>query len=124
MKYLFYLFCIVVISSCSTDKSNNDKSSETEITKELSWNFSDNNFNYTVIYDTVAYPGDSTHFANVVQSVEIMKDGKKLQSIHPEKLMCDLYLDSSYVFVVEDVNFDGHNDIRLLNWLSNRSDKI
>lgn len=37
--------------------------------------------------------------------------------------MCDDPLDSSAVFIVEDVNFDGQKDIRLISWLSNYNDK-
>ena len=124
MKNLLYLFCVILLNSCASDADKDNTSSKSDIAEELSWNFSDQNFKYTIIYDTVAYPGDATHFSNVVQRVEIIKDGKIVQSIHPEKLMVDKYLDSSYLFIVEDVNFDGHNDIRIINWLSTRSDKM
>ena len=37
--------------------------------------------------------------------------------------MCERVFDTSYAFIIEDVNFDGQNDIRLISWTSIQSDK-
>jgi hypothetical protein len=54
-----------------------------------------------------------------VQSIHIFtSDRQEIQVIIPKKFMFDKWMDSSYVFILEDVNFDGYNDIRVLTGLT------
>ena len=120
MKFCFYFSCILLFTNCSLNK---DVKKKVNSNKENAWHFSDASFTYEVIYDTIAYAGNANLFANVVRRVDVISKGKLIQSIPIEEFMCERYLDSTSVFIVEDINFDGHNDLRVINWLGTRSDK-
>lgn len=70
------------------------------------WNFKDSKYLYEVYTDTLPS----------VQSIHIYNSNhQEIQVIIPEEFIYDTWMDSSDVFILEDVNFDGHNDIRIVN---------
>jgi hypothetical protein len=53
-------------------------------------------------------------------TVKRKPDGQELQKIALEDILLDCFLEPGRMLVVEDINFDGHNDLRVLNLLDAR----
>ena len=80
--------------------------------------YNDKTFSFTLLVDS-SLAGDSVNYSCVVKSILItrLKDKKQIQTIVPEENYPSCGLPKKEVFIIEDVNFDGHNDIRLLQFL-------
>lgn len=79
--------------------------------------FKDAVFSFIIKADTVPYL-DSSGFNYQVKAIDIYKiaNHEKVQTIiPPEDNRIETYLDSDRVFKIEDMNFDGYDDIRLLS---------
>jgi hypothetical protein len=87
---------------------------------QTTWTFKDSKFIYKISSDYVPLGGTTGELGPAVNKIEIYNalDKNKIQTIKPEEFIYETFLDSSKVFKVEDMNFDNHNDIRLLNWTS------
>ncbi len=83
------------------------------------WHWNDQHFQYVVDFDTVNYL-DASCCALWVNQVNIIahNNPSKVQVIPIEGFRIESFIDSNMVVIIEDVNFDGYNDIRVLNWLS------
>jgi hypothetical protein len=79
----------------------------------------DREFSYVLTIDTVLCGGTTGSICSTVKSIDIYTkaNNKISQTIIPDEYLID-WFDSSKVCIIEDVNFDGHNDVRLLNWTS------
>jgi hypothetical protein len=99
-------FCLVLISFGVNAQTN--------------WKFQDVNFSYTVKTDTLLLGETSNKYGKTVKKIEICKlvETTKIQTILPDEFIFESYLDSNIVFIIEDVNFDGFNDFRLLRYTS------
>ena len=74
-------------------------------------------FRYTLLVDS-ALSADSVNYNCAVKSITIYtSSGDKVQTIQPPENGCSCSLPKDRVFIVEDVNFDGNEDIRLLQFL-------
>lgn len=82
------------------------------------WHFDDDHFNISVYTNSVKYDSTAHAYGRAVTKVEIEKNNEIFQTITPEIFVHEAYHDSSFIFKYEDVNFDGHNDIALVNWIS------
>jgi hypothetical protein len=82
------------------------------------WTFKDTVHTFIVTIDTSLEQGQNNE--GIVRSIDIFnsRTNEKVQSIVPEEFEHNRILDSNAVFFVEDMNFDGYSDIRLLNWTS------
>src|ERR1700720_1454639 len=80
--------------------------------------YQDKNFIYKLSIDS-ALSGDSVNYQCVVKSIAVIHraDNKLIQTIHPEENYPDCGLPKDQLFIIEDINFDGVNDIRLLQFL-------
>jgi hypothetical protein len=47
-----------------------------------------------------------------------LSDNRKIQEISVEKYLTQIFLDSTVIFVIEDMNFDGRKDFRILKHFS------
>jgi hypothetical protein len=85
------------------------------------WLYKDTLHYYNVVVDSVLL-GDK--YSPTVKAIEIFDLKKnKIQTVTPGQFVFDAYIDSGAVFVLEDMNFDGYNDFRLLNWISTNLQK-
>ena len=82
------------------------------------YRYHDKNFTYRLVVDS-ALSNDSANYECHVKSISIFKrsDQKLLQTISsPENsFFCDL--SKEQVFIIEDINFDKMNDIRLIQFI-------
>jgi len=80
--------------------------------------YNDKNFSFVLSIDSTLTP-DSVNYDCTVKSITItrLKDNKQLQVLKPEESAPSCGLPKDQVFIIEDVNFDGVNDIRLLQFL-------
>jgi hypothetical protein len=121
------------ILSCGSDLSNSDASQKdpflihaSDITdtttsqKKVTWAFIKNNQQFIVTIDSVLCGGLNGRYCTTVKKVDIfnLANDKKIQTIIPEQYLFESYIDSSLVVGIEDMNFDGNTDIRILNWIS------
>ena len=76
--------------------------------------YTDKNFSYTIIIDSIKLRFESYKADSNVKSIVIarLKDNKIIQTIIPREQLKTTFHHSS--FIVMDMNFDGNNDIRLL----------
>jgi len=81
-------------------------------------NFSDKRFSFILHIDSLL-SGDSINYDCIVKSIIInrLKDRKQIQTIIPDENYPGCGLPQDQIFIIEDVNFDGYNDIRLLQFL-------
>ncbi|MGL4596597.1 MAG: XAC2610-related protein [Bacteroidia bacterium] len=87
---------------------------------QKTWTLKDKQYSFVATIDTVLCGGISGEYCPTVTAIHIytLDDKKQIQTIIPEQFLFDGFLDSSIVFAVEDMNFDGNTDIRLLKWAS------
>lgn len=87
---------------------------------QKTWTFKDNQHSFLVVIDTVLCGGTTGGYRPTVKAIHIYNliNQKQIQTIIPEQYLFDSFHDSSTVFILEDMNFDGTTDIRLLNWTS------
>lgn len=80
-------------------------------------NYRDKAFSFTLVIDSTL-SGDSVNYDCVVKSVIVtrLKDNKQTQTIIPGENYPGCGLPKEQLFILEDVNFDGYNDIRLLQF--------
>lgn len=80
--------------------------------------YRDKTFSFTLLVDSTM-TGDSVNYDCVVKSIIVtrLKDNKQIQTILPEENYPSCELPRNQIFIIEDVNFDGYNDIRLLQFL-------
>lgn len=80
--------------------------------------YGDKTFSFTLLVDSTL-TGDSVNYDCVVKSIIItrLKDKKHLQTITPDENYPSCTLPQDQIFIIEDINFDGYNDIRLLQFL-------
>ena len=91
-----------------------------KLNAQITFNYTDKIFDYKVVVDSVL-SGDSVNFDCVVKSISIFRKANKkiVQTIIvPENYTFFGRLEESkkYVFVLEDVNFDGFNDFRVIQF--------
>src|SRR5215211_5221367 len=80
--------------------------------------YNDKFFIYTLTVDSTL-SGDSVNYFCSVKSISIRRgqDQRQIQIIYPTENYPSCTLPKEQIFIVEDVNFDGYNDIRLLQFL-------
>ena len=80
--------------------------------------YEDARFTYTLSVDSVLSP-DSVNYDCTVRSIVIRRkaDHKLIQTIRPGENDPSCGLSKEEILIIEDVNFDGLNDIRLLQFL-------
>ena len=85
---------------------------------EYNLTFSDNEFSYILTLDTVPV-GDIAPFQTFVKSITItrLSEKKIIQTIYPKDNYVSIGFPADQLFLIEDVNFDNKNDIRLLQFL-------
>lgn len=86
------------------------------------WRLADSAFTFMLNIDSVRY-NDSSGFYDMVKSIDIYKNGthEKVQTIiPPSDNSFENYLNPNQVFIIEDMNFDGRDDFRLLKMLDTR----
>src|SRR5690349_6731085 len=116
MKTTLFIITSTILFYCF---SNLEKNSQAEVKNY--WSFKDEKHSIILNIDTILCGGIAGEYCRTVKTIDIYsnKTHKKIQTIIPEQFILDDGLtDSSLVFAIEDMNFDGSNDIRLLNWLS------
>ncbi|MBI1184537.1 hypothetical protein GC194_09705 [bacterium] len=87
---------------------------------QKAWIFSDSLNEFVVNVDSMQLGGSKGGKGPVIASVEVyaQQDRSKLQTILIEPYIFEHFLDSNTVFGLEDMNFDGFNDFRVLCWTS------
>jgi hypothetical protein len=133
LKILLYALMMPFIISCGSNQSNPDTKEEnsllvheskvvdtTTFRKQKTWTFTENNQQFIVTIDSVRCGGSDRRYCPTIKAIDIftLADDKRIQKIIPEQYLFESYLDSSTVVGIEDMNFDGNPDIRLLNWVS------
>jgi len=100
----FYFIVFIFISFCSVAQ------------KKLS--YSDKDFSFTLLIDSTL-TADSVNYHCVVKSIVVrrIKDDQQVQVLTPGDNFPNCDLPKDQIFIIEDVNFDGHDDIRLLQFL-------
>jgi hypothetical protein len=85
---------------------------------QKNYRYQDKNFVYNVAIDS-ALSADSVNYECAVKSISITRksDNKLAQTILPPENSCFCNMPQDQIFIVEDVNFDNINDIRLLQYL-------
>ena len=80
--------------------------------------YKDKNFSYMLKLDSMLM-ADKINYDCVVKSITIrkLKDNSLVQVITPDKNSPDCEFPTDQIFIIEDINFDGLNDIRLLQFL-------
>jgi hypothetical protein len=80
--------------------------------------YSDEQFQYTLNVDTVPV-GDIRAEQVYVKSIEVRRliDSQYVQTLFPLDNFVGFHFPPSQWFIIEDVNFDGHNDLRLLQFV-------
>lgn len=80
------------------------------------WKFSDSTFVYVLSLEKMKNDGGTLSDTRSVKQIDIYRKltNAKIQSIKPEPQIIEPYYDSTIVFIVEDMNFDGRKDFRLL----------
>ncbi len=84
------------------------------------WTTADHYHFFVLTIDTSLCESQRNQLCQTINKIEISEKGDKqnTQTIIPIDTLFLPFFDSSFVFVVEDVNFDGQNDIRLLGNLT------
>lgn len=82
------------------------------------WRWRSGTFEFKALVDSIPYQeGDG--FSLRVRWVDVTQEGRTLQRIvPPTECTFDHLFSKERVIVIEDVNFDGLKDIRLLSWHS------
>ena len=80
--------------------------------------YSDKIFSFTLFVDSTL-TADSVNYDCVVKSIIVtrLKDNIQIQTITPDENYPSCGLPKDQIFIIEDINFDGYNDIRLLQFL-------
>jgi hypothetical protein len=80
--------------------------------------YGDKTFSFTLFIDSTL-TGDSVNYDCVVKSIVVtrLKNNKQIQTILPDENHPSCGLPQNQIFIIEDINFDGYNDIRLLQFL-------
>lgn len=80
--------------------------------------YADKSFSFALLVDSTR-TGDSVNYDCVVKSIVVtrLKDRKQTQIIVPGENYPACGLPKEQIFIIEDINFDGYNDIRLLQFL-------
>jgi hypothetical protein len=84
--------------------------------KELAYN--DNSFVYMLVRDSTLSGNGVNYFCHVKSiTVQTRQDRKTIQTIYPEENSAFCSFPEDEIFIVEDINFDGYNDVRLLQFV-------
>ena len=85
---------------------------------QIKLNYGDKALSFTLLVDSTL-TGDSVNYDCVIKSIVVtrLKDGKQIQTIIPDENYPSCGLPQDQIFIIEDINFDGFNDIRLLQFL-------
>lgn len=80
--------------------------------------YSEKTFSFVLLVDSTL-TADSVNYDCVVKSIVVtrLNDKKQIQVIIPDENYPGCGLPKDQIFIVEDMNFDGYNDIRLLQFL-------
>jgi hypothetical protein len=80
--------------------------------------YSDKLFSFTLLVDSTL-TADSVNYDCIVKSITVtrLKDKKQVQVLTPEENYPSCGLPKEQIFIIEDINFDGYNDIRLIQFL-------
>jgi len=107
MKKLVIILLILVLSS-------------SDVNSQEIWRFNTNNHSFDVIIDTIRLTESTDYYDLSVTKIEIYDRSINalVQTIETNKFRHESFLDSTMVFIIEDMNFDGYPDIRLLSWVS------
>jgi hypothetical protein len=74
-------------------------------------------FHYQLVIDSTL-SADSVNFDCRVKAITVFaSSGQLVQTIRPEENSCFCDLPTDQLFIVEDVNFDGQEDLRLLQFV-------
>jgi hypothetical protein len=104
MKFLITLFLFVCINTLAN--------------AQKIYHYYDKNFSYKLVVDSVL-SDDSVNYKCHIKSISIYKrsDQKLLQTISPPENSFFCHLPKEQVFIIEDINFDKVNDIRLIQFI-------
>jgi len=91
-----------------------------EFIKKDTWTFTGQSHQFKVLLDTSKMIKKPYVRGPLIRQIEVYKKdaSQKVQEIIVTENLYHQYIDSSLVFVVEDMNFDGHDDFRMLEWVS------
>jgi len=80
--------------------------------------YSDKTFSFTLLVDSTL-TSDSVNYDCTVKSIVVtrLRDSKPIQTIIPDENDPGCGLPQDQIFIIEDINFDGYNDIRVLQFL-------
>ncbi len=80
--------------------------------------YKDKNFLFTLTIDS-ALSGDMINYDCFVKTISVtrLSDNKAIQTIIPKENYTYCGFPSNQLFFIEDINFDGHNDIRFIKLL-------
>lgn len=80
--------------------------------------YSDKSFTFTLMVDSTLSADSVNYFCEIKSiTVQRLNDNKQIQVITPRENSLGCTLPEDQIFIVEDINFDGYNDIRLLQFL-------
>jgi hypothetical protein len=91
-----------------------------EFIKKDTWTFMSDSHRFILRLDTSymkVKPYDRGPFVNQID-IYSRSDSSKIQRISVEKNLGQIYFDSTVTFVIEDMNFDGYKDFRVLKYIS------
>lgn len=111
--------------SATAEKAKTDSVAKPEFIR-IYRQYSDEDFIYRLHIDSIRYPENGSR--DSVYHIEVLKkiSKQKLQDIDPgsNPMLSSLDQEQLQRFVIEDMNFDGYKDIRLMNWLGGRRQQI
>lgn len=87
---------------------------------QTNWAFQDSTHRFSISLDSIFDKELSNQYELCVKQIVINKlgDNKPQQIIVPSPFHFDHFIDSTTIFILEDMNFDGFNDFRLLRYTS------
>lgn len=88
------------------------------VTAQKIFTYQDGNFIYKITIDS-ALSIDSVNYDCSIRSIAIIKksDNKLIQTIFPPENSFNSDLPQDQLFTIEDVNFDGFNDFRIVQFI-------
>jgi len=91
-----------------------------EFLKKSTWTFIGESHLFKLKLDTSYMKEKPYEQGPLVSQIDIynISNNKKIQEISIEEYLPQIYLDSTVIFVIEDLNFDGYKDFRVLKYIS------
>jgi hypothetical protein len=88
--------------------------------KKDTWTFMSESHRFLLKLDTSYMKEKPYKYGPLVRQIDIYdnSDNRKIQEISIEKYLPQIFCDSTIIFAIEDMNFDGHKDFRILKYIS------